>query len=62
VKPKIKVNISIYEEDLKDVGGDGLHHKYVVLGFKGRSYRVPVNPGKRPPRKPGEPESFLPKR
>ncbi len=44
---------TLYEEDLVRRGPPP-PYRYVNIGFKGVTYRFPVNPGKRPRRKPGE--------
>jgi hypothetical protein len=54
VKDNPGFNTSIYAEDVKDVGGGDPRAKYRPAEVKGSLYRFPVNPGKRPKRKPGE--------
>jgi hypothetical protein len=55
VKAHDGIFTTIYEDDLKNVGGgDPRIRRYISIGFKGKVMKVRPNPGKRPPRKPGE--------
>jgi hypothetical protein len=46
---------TIYEDDVNDVSRPDPRIKGIrVVGFKGTTFRAPVNPGKRPRRKKGE--------
>ena len=54
MKGKPGFHTTVYEEDLTETTGGDPRYKYVVIGFRGTSYRVPANPGKRPRRRKGE--------